>query len=144
MNVKVFNLISRTNETRIIKRHQTCKCKCRLDASVCNNKQKWNEDKCKCKCKEFINKGICDKGFNWNHRNCECEYDKSCDIGEHLDCKDCRCRKRFVDKLVEECTENIDEKKLHLNKIIYNSTLSDYEKYIVLLQYTCNCLLYFS
>ena len=140
----MFNLISRTNEIRIIKRHQTCKCKCRLDASVCNNKQKWNEDKCKCKCKEFINKGICDKGFNWNHRNCECEYDKSCDIGEHLDCKDCRCRKRFVDKLVEECTENIDEKKLHLNKIIYNSTLSDYEKYIVLLQYTCNCLLYFS
>ena len=143
MNVKVFNLISRTNETRIIKRHQTCECKCRLDASVCNNKQKWNEDKCKCKCKEFINKGICDKGFNWNHRNCECEYDKSCDIGEHLDCKDCRCRKRFVDKLVEECIENIDEKKLHLNKIIYNSTLSDYEKYIVLVQYTCNCLLYF-
>ena len=144
MNVKVFNLISRTNETRIKKRHQTCKCKCRLDPSVCNNKQKWNEDKCKCKCKEFINKGICDKGFNWNHRNCECEYDKSCDIGEHLDCKDCRCRKRFVGKLVEECIENIDEKKLRPNKIIYNSNLSDYEKYIVLVQYTCNCLLYFS
>ena len=35
-NVKVFNLISRTNQTRHIKWHKTCKCKCRLDASVCN------------------------------------------------------------------------------------------------------------
>ena len=30
LNVKVFNLMSRTNETRPIKWHETCKCKCRL------------------------------------------------------------------------------------------------------------------
>ena len=30
----------RTNEIRHIKWHETCKCKCRLDASVCNNKQR--------------------------------------------------------------------------------------------------------
>ena len=46
LNVKVFNLMSRTNETIHIKWHETCKCKCRLDASVCNNKQRWNDDKC--------------------------------------------------------------------------------------------------
>ena len=46
INVKVFNLMSRTNETRHIKWHETCKCKCRLDANVCNNKQRWNDDKC--------------------------------------------------------------------------------------------------
>ena len=40
LNVKVFNLMSRTNETRHIKWHETCKCKCRLDASACNNKQR--------------------------------------------------------------------------------------------------------
>ena len=39
LNVKVFNLMSRTNEARHIKWHETCKCKCRLDASVCNDKQ---------------------------------------------------------------------------------------------------------
>ena len=39
INVKVFNLMSKTNETRHIEWHKTCKCKCRLDASVCNNKQ---------------------------------------------------------------------------------------------------------
>ena len=55
-NVKVFNLMSRTNETRHIEWHKTCKCKSRLDVSVCNNKQRWNEDKCRCKCKQLINK----------------------------------------------------------------------------------------
>ena len=38
INVKVFNLRSRTNETRHIEWHKTCKCKCRLDASVTINK----------------------------------------------------------------------------------------------------------
>ena len=93
LNIKVFNLMSRTNETRHIKWHETCKCKCRLDASVCNNKQRWNEDKCRCECKELINKGVCDKGFIWNRSNCECECDKSCDIGEYLDYENCKCRK---------------------------------------------------
>ena len=51
INVRVFNLMSRTNETRHIEWYETCKCKCRLDASVCNNKQRWNNDKCRCECK---------------------------------------------------------------------------------------------
>ena len=37
LNVKVLNLMSRTNETRHIEWHETCKCECRLDASVFNN-----------------------------------------------------------------------------------------------------------
>ena len=60
----------------------------------------------------MIDKGVCDKGYTWNPSNCECECDKSCDIGEYLDYENCKCRKRLVDKLVEECTENIDEAKL--------------------------------
>ena len=46
LNVKLSNLMSRTNETRLIKWHETCKCICRLDAIVCNNKQRWKKDKC--------------------------------------------------------------------------------------------------
>ena len=38
--------MSRTNETRHIKWYEKCKCKCRLDAIVCSNKQRWNNDKC--------------------------------------------------------------------------------------------------
>ena len=65
LNVRVFNLMSRTNETRHIKWHETCKCIC-------------NEDKCRCECKELIDKGVCDKGYIFNPSNCECECDKSC------------------------------------------------------------------
>ena len=49
--IKVFNLMPKTNETRHIKWNETCKCKCILDASVCNNKQRWNGDKCRCEYK---------------------------------------------------------------------------------------------
>ena len=51
VNVKVFNLMSTTNETRHIEWHETIKCKCRLDASVCNYKQRCNDYKCRCECK---------------------------------------------------------------------------------------------
>ena len=111
-NLKVFNLMSRANETRHIKWHETCKCKCRLDTSVCNNKQRRNEDKCRCECKELIDKDVCDKGFIWNPSNCECECDKSCDTGEYLDYENCKFREKLADKLVEEYTENVEEVKL--------------------------------
>ena len=71
-----------------------CKSKCRSDASACNNKQHWNDDKCWCECKELIDKGVCDKGYAWNPSNCECECDKSCDVGEYLDYENCKCRKK--------------------------------------------------
>ena len=58
--------MSRTNETRFKKWHETFKYKCRLDAIVCNNKQRWNKNKCRCECKELIDKGVCDEGFIWN------------------------------------------------------------------------------
>ena len=94
--------MSRANETRHIKWHETCKCKCRLDASVCNNKQRWNNDKCRCECKELIEKCVCDKGSILNPSNCECKCDKSCNFSEYLACAKCKCRKKMVDKLMEE------------------------------------------
>ena len=94
MDVKVFNLMSITNEIRHIEWHEACECKCRLDASACNNKQRWNEDKWGCEWKEYIDKGICDKGFIWNPSNCECECDKLCDIGEYLDYKNCNVERK--------------------------------------------------
>ena len=48
-------------------------CKCRLDASVCNEKQRWNRDKWRCERKELIDKDRCDDGFIWNPSACECE-----------------------------------------------------------------------
>ena len=112
LNVKVFNLLSRTNETRHIKWHETCKCEFKYGANVCNNNQRCNKDKCRCECKEFIDKGVCNKGFIWNPNNCECEWDKACDVGEYLDYEDCKCRKKLADKLVDECAETVEVVKL--------------------------------
>ena len=57
---------------------------------------------------------------------------KSCDFSEYLDYKNCKCKKRLVNKLVEECNETIDEVKL--TKI----TLAKNEN-----SYKCNsCILY--
>ena len=110
LNVKVFNLMSRTNETRHTEQHEMCKCKCRLDGSVCNNKERWNDHKCRCECKELIEKSVCDKGFIWHPSNCE--RNKSCDVGKYLDYENCSWRKKIVDKLVEECTETVEKLKL--------------------------------
>ena len=85
LNVKVFNLLSRTNETRFIEWHETCKSDCKFGQNVCNNKQHWNKNKCRCECKELIDKGVYDKRFAWNPSNCDYECDKACDIGEYLD-----------------------------------------------------------
>ena len=67
--------------------------KCRVDESVCKNKERWNDDKCRFECKDLIDKGICDHGFIWNPSNCECGCDKSCNDGEYLDYENCKCRK---------------------------------------------------
>ena len=42
--------MSRTYETIHIEWYEMCKCKCRLDSSICNNKQCWNEDNYRFEC----------------------------------------------------------------------------------------------
>ena len=56
--------------------------------------------------------GIIDKEFIWNPSNCECECDKACDVSEYLDYENCKCRKKLVDKLVDECAETVEEVKV--------------------------------
>ena len=105
-----FHLVlSRTNETRHIEQHETCKCKRKSGANICNNKQPWNKDTCKCECRELIDKGVCDKGFIWKPSNCELECDKACDVSDYLDYENCKCRRKLVDKFVQECTETVEE-----------------------------------
>ena len=44
--------------------------------------------------------------------NCECEYDKTCNLGEYLDYENYKCRKKLVDKLVDECAETVEKVKI--------------------------------
>ena len=117
--------MSRTNETRYIKWHETCKCECKFGENVCNNKQRWNNNKYRCEYKELIDKEVCDEGFIWNPSNCECECDKVCDVGEYLDYENCKCRKKIVDRLVDECTETVEEVKLA--RITYAENKNNYK-----------------
>ena len=117
--------MSRTNKAKNIKWHEACKSECRLDAIVCNNKQRWNNDKCRCECKELIDKDVCNKRFIWNPSNCKCECDKSCNISEYLDYKNCKCKKMLVNKL--ECNETIDEVKLTKITIAENENENSYK-----------------
>ena len=77
VTVKMFDLITLTNKTKQVIFHDSCKCICRVDPIVCNNKQRWNKNKCRCEC--LINKK-CDDDFVWNITNHECEYKKSSNI----------------------------------------------------------------
>ena len=132
-NIEIFNLMSTTNETRYVSWDESCTYKCRLDASVCSSRQRWNNDKCRCECKELRDKGKCDDGFIWNPIMCECECDKSCDVGEFLDYVNCNFRKRLIDKLFEKCNEDIDG-----NEMAYNASYG-----FVLNKKTCkSCMLY--
>ena len=83
----------------------------------------------------MIDNGRCDNGFIWKPSTCECQCNKSCNIGQYLDHKNCKYRKELIDTLVEECSGDING-----NEMIHNVTLNDYGKvcksctiYIVLL-----------
>ena len=59
--------------------------------------------------------------FIWNPSNWECECDKSCGVGEYLDYSNCKCKKKLVDKLIKECTENIEETRIIENEHKFSS-----------------------
>ena len=49
----------------------------------------------------MIDKGVCDV-----------KCDKVYDVGEYLHYEHCKCRKKLVGKLIDECTETVEEVKL--------------------------------
>ena len=67
--------------------------------------------KCRCECKELIDRKVCDKGFIWNPSNCECEC-KNLWFWWILNYENCKYRKKLVARLIEECTETVEEVKL--------------------------------
>ena len=69
---------------------------------------------------KLTDEGICDKWFIWNPSNCEFECDKSYDVGEYLDYENCKCRKKLVDKLVDEYAETIEEVKIAKKALAQN------------------------
>ena len=109
-NMQVYNFLMILNETPNVLWHEICKCECRLNSSVCNNKQIWNGDTCRCDCNEdFAGIINCTKGFTWNPSTCECQCDMWCKPGQYLDHKNCICKNKLIGRVIEECTSAINE-----------------------------------
>ena len=50
VNMQVYIFLTMLNETRNVSWHESCKCVCKLNSSICNDKQIWNSDTCRCNC----------------------------------------------------------------------------------------------
>ena len=104
ITLRVFDLMSWKNQAKQIRCYESCKCECRLDPIICNNKQKWSKDRCRCECKKIFHKK-CDNDFIWNPSSCKCKY------------------KRKAALLAEECeNEVINNKTLPVKE--HNKTVS--------------------
>ena len=121
VNMKVYNFLMRLNETRNVLWHESCKCVCRLNSSVCNSKQIWNSDTCRCDCNEdFAGIISCNKEYMWNPSTCECQCDMWCKPGEYLDYKKCDCKNKLIGKVISECTSLINETMMNNKNNIAN------------------------
>ena len=124
VNMQVYNFLMKLNETRNVLWHESCKCVCKLNSSVCNNKQIWNSDTCRCDCNEdFAGIINCAKGYTWNPSICECQCDKWCKPGQYLDHKNCVCKNKLIGRLTEECTNVINETMINDKDSGNNNTL---------------------
>ena len=117
INMKVYHFLMRLNETRNVLCHENCKFVCRLNSSVCNNKQIWNSDTCRCNCNEdFAGTMSCNKGYIWNRSTCGCQCDMWCKSGQYLDHKNCICKNKLVGRIIAECTSIINETMINNDK----------------------------
>ena len=122
INMQVYNFLMRLNETRNVLWHESCKCVCKLNSSVCNNKQIWNSDTCRCDCNEdFAGIINCAKGYMWNPSTCECQCDKWCKQGQYLDHKNCVCKNKLIARVIEEYTSFINETMINNKDNITNN-----------------------
>ena len=122
VNMQVYNFLMMLNETRNVLWHESCKCICKLNSSVCNNKQIWNGDTCSCDCNEdFAGIINCTKGYTWNSSTCECQCDTWCKPGQYLDHENCVCKNKLVGRVIEECTSVINETMINNKDNITNN-----------------------
>ena len=126
VNMKVYNFLMRLNETSNVLWHESCKCVCKLNSTVCNSKQIWNSNTCRCDCNEdFAGIINCDKGYTWNPSTCECQCDMWCKPGQYLDHKNCVCKNKLVGRVIEECTSIINETMINNKDSGNNNTLQN-------------------
>ena len=119
--MRVHNFLTMLSETRNVLWHESCKCVCKLNSSVCNNKQIWNSNTCRCDCNEdFAGMINCAKGYMWNPSICERQCDTWCKAGQYLDHKNCVCKNKLIGRLIEKCTSVINKTMINNKDNITN------------------------
>ena len=127
LNMKVYNFLTMLNENRNVLWNESCKCVCKLNSSVCNNKHIWNSNTCRCDCNEdFAGIINCAKVYTWNSSTCECQCDMWCKPGQYLDHKNCICKNKLIGRLIEECTSVINETMINNKDSSNNNTLRNF------------------
>ena len=84
-------MITGINESKILTKHMSCKCKYSFDERKSNSNQWWNNDRCWCGCQKHH---ICEKDYISNTVTCSC--------------KNGKCLARIIDDSVTMCDEIID------------------------------------
>ena len=54
LNLLVFNMITGINESKTLTKHMSCKFKCKLDGTICDSNQWWNNEKNWCEYKNIV------------------------------------------------------------------------------------------
>ena len=66
LNLEVFNTVTRINEWKTLRKHISCKCKCKFDGRKCDSNQKWSNKKFRCECINLIKHHVCENDYIWN------------------------------------------------------------------------------
>ena len=73
LNLHVFSMITKINESRTLIKHISCKYEYKFDSKKCNSNQKWNNDKCWCESKNSKELCVFEKYYIWNPATCSCK-----------------------------------------------------------------------
>ena len=101
INVKAFQLITKKNEAKEMKKHISHDFKCKFYSITCNSNQKWNKEICR---GEHKNYRPCKKDNSWNPSASTCENSK------HL--------KSIADTSVIACDGIITDMDIVLTKMV--------------------------
>ena len=76
VNLNVFNMIARLNESKTLAKHTKYFIKCKFAGRKCKSNQKWNIELCRRGCKNPIKYYVRKEDYIWNPSACSCEVDE--------------------------------------------------------------------
>ena len=76
VNLNVFDMIVRINESKTLTKHKSCNCKFKFHGRKCNSNQNWNNNKFQSEYKNFREHHVSKTDYIWNPVTCTWETGK--------------------------------------------------------------------